>query len=502
MMALNRRSIPILKEKKHQKGFQFIASRNFPYGSEFIRLYQNEVFPLTVKFRPKTPEVLVMLQSDISGEWADYEFKKAGELEYSYDLQCSRPGAFHFKIKYSLNQGKTWCLDNVPHSSLMVDSVGVKNLRMYTFIPTVSGPIGHWVLELERIKRLGFNAVHLLPVTLLDNSESPYSAADLFNLDRSYANPKDTRPLLDQFEAFVEKAKTLGIKLCLDIVLNHIGVSSKISRCSPDWIASSSNEPDGFKRAGCWDHLKWIEWADLALIKYDHPNKVVRKEIWDYMSEYLLFWANYADYTGGLVRLDNLHSTHRDFLDFALEKLREEFPNLTVFAELFTDQQTTHKMVFFHGLNLLLATPWVSPYADGFRNTISNMHANPKIRYLVPVNSHDSGTPAQEYGSPEAVVPRYAACSLLGSGSTTVVRIEGDQITDLRICVHIRNGISKPVRIGTYPRCREKQIEPVKKNHFMCRLLISKELCKNGKIWKFLTQFFESKVEKISMGAV
>jgi hypothetical protein len=53
---------------------------------------------------------------------------------------------------------------------------------------------------------------------------------------------------------------------------------------------------------------------------------------------------------------------------------------------------------------------------------IAHLHEHPRIRYLLPVNSHDSGSPAQEYGSARAVVPRYAACALLGTGQSGLVQ--------------------------------------------------------------------------------
>jgi hypothetical protein len=36
----------------------------------------------------------------------------------------------------------------------------------------------------------------------------------------------------------------------------------------------------------------------------------------------------------------------------------------------------------------------------------------------MPITSHDSGSPAQEFGDAESTVPRYVACALLGTGST------------------------------------------------------------------------------------
>ena len=69
------------------------------------------------------------------------------------------------------------------------------------------------------------------------------------------------------------------------------------------------------------------------------------------------------------------------------------------------------------GINLLMATPWFSSYAANLRDFIGFVHREyNQIRYLFPINSHDSGSPAQEYGSAQATVPRYTVSLLLGTG--------------------------------------------------------------------------------------
>ena len=40
----------------------------------------------------------------------------------------------------------------------------------------------------------------------------------------------------------------------------------------------------------------------------------------------------------------------------------------------------------------------------------------------MPVTSHDSGTPAQEFGSTESTIPRYVAAALLGTGATGIMQ--------------------------------------------------------------------------------
>ncbi|MBF0359610.1 MAG: hypothetical protein HQK49_01270 [Oligoflexia bacterium] len=420
---LTRKEIPELKIKKIRKGARCIKERSFPVGNQaFFRVYKGDTLKLTVVAEEMINDLQVLLHTDISGQWEDISFSEGSEgkkSEFSIDIPLKNCGLYRFKVKYSFNFGSTWYWDNVPYTSFYVDPPSMKDIKMYTLIPSVSGTIKDWIQLLHHIKDMGFNAVHLLPVTELDASESPYSAQDLFNIDFSYKNANDSRDLHDQFEEFVEEAKKLEIKLCIDLVLNHIGITSRVARFCSDWIATDSNEKDTHKRAGCWDGLKWIKWEDLALIKYDHADKNIRHEVWYYMKKYAIFWGNYANYTGGMIRLDNLHSTNVPFFHYLMEAIRREYPDLIVFAELFTDPITTEKMVFENGLNLLLATPWFSGYAQQMRDFIKFIHNNySKIRYMFPINSHDSGSPTQEYGHVQATIPRYVVCALMGTGYT------------------------------------------------------------------------------------
>jgi hypothetical protein len=44
------------------------------------------------------------------------------------------------------------------------------------------------------------------------------------------------------------------------------------------------------------------------------------------------------------------------------------------------------------------------------------------VRFFMPITSHDSGSPAQEFASVEATVPRYVAAALLGTGATGITQ--------------------------------------------------------------------------------
>jgi hypothetical protein len=144
-------------------------------------------------------------------------------------------------------------------------------------------------------------------------------------------------------------------------------------------------------------------------------------EIRDYMTEYALFWAKYANDTGGFVRFDNLHSSDPDFVDTLTTSLHSAYPEVGILAEYFADESTLLRTGPQWGLNLNLATPWNCKFVPQLREYLNYIHrVSEHIRYFMPITSHDSGAPAQEFGTADSTVPRYVAAALLGTGATGI----------------------------------------------------------------------------------
>jgi hypothetical protein len=418
--------IPELISRNMRIGKEGLLRRSFSVvPDDFFRIYQNDVLHLEVEFRNKDARGQIYLYTNIDCpryEWRELKFihEKSGIYSLSYTVRLC--GSYKFKLKYSLDNGKTWYWDRVPFSHVIVDPETMRDIRMYTLIPSVSGTISDWTEHLPHIAGLGFNAVHLLPITSLDLSESPYAAHDLFSIDKAYRGTDDRSGFAD-FERFVNTAVKLGIRLCFDLALNHIGIGSRMVKMCPEWIVPDKSEKDGMKRAGCWHMNSWLKWGDLVKIYYDHPNPDLRSDIWDYMTKYSLFWSHFAQLTGGMIRLDNLHSSHEGFITHLLDELRDTYPNLIVMAELFTDSNTMLKKAAEWQINLFLANQWEHPYASNLRNYLRYIHSiGRKLRFYLPITTHDTGVPAQLFGKAEAAVPRYAALALMGTGQTGIVQ--------------------------------------------------------------------------------
>jgi len=285
---LVRREIPPLtchntriREEKHNHSWSTIPGA-------FFRIYKDEPLALEVTFQDASPSSRVMLYTNLLGsadEWGEIEFTNHLSGNFSLSVMPVKCGIFLFKIKYSQDNGKTWYWDGCPIAKVIVDPADARDIRMYTLLPNVSGHIGDWIIALDHIRNLGFNTVHLLPVTTMDFSESPYAAADLFSIDPALLNPSDLRGGLDQFEDFVRAARKKGVKLCVDLVLNHIGIASAVAGFCPEWFVADKNEEDGLLRAGCWHMNTWIKWEDLGVIQYDQPEPLMRQELWTYMKQ-------------------------------------------------------------------------------------------------------------------------------------------------------------------------------------------------------------------------
>jgi len=420
--------IPVIPERPRVHPIAGHIARSYPVGRQsFSRACQGET--LTLNITADNPlednvqaSLMTTLNSTDGNEWTKVPFVRFADARtLTCRIMTEHPGLHSFRAEFSVDRGATWVRDNVPDAWILIDPPQVDGVRVYTLIPTVSGTFADWKGDLQRIAGMGFNAIHLLPVTALDTSQSPYAARDLFDVDGSYLVHGLQQDGLSQLEGFIGEAKRLGIRLIFDLVLNHIGVNSTMAHRAPDWIVPDQSQPDGFRRARYWCNQGWRSWNDLILINYEHPSEAIRSEIWFYMIDYALFWAKYANDTGGFVRFDNLHSSDPGFVSSMTTALHNAYPQVGILAEYFTDESTLLRTGPEWGLNLNLATPWNCKFVPGLREYLNYIHrVSAHIRYFMPITSHDCGSPAQEFGTADATVPRYVAAALLGTGATGV----------------------------------------------------------------------------------
>ncbi|MBT3276048.1 MAG: hypothetical protein HN368_23070, partial [Spirochaetales bacterium] len=376
-------------------------------------------------FRPgsELPEEVVVDLSRRSDEWNGSISLASHDHTFAGSTTIDVSGLLRAKAKFRFPDGP-WIYDSSPYAYFLVDPAATMEVRSYTFYPGSNGTIREgWIPSIRRIAQLGYNTIHLLPVTKMGPSQSPYSAADLFQIDPAYSHAQNPEDRMDEFREFVAECIKHGVRICIDLVMNHVAVESVIANKHPDWLAEDPSEADGIKRSGWHDGHKWHKWEDLAFLNYKGFSERTRSGLWEYITKYALTWSSFAAETGGMIRLDNLHSSSPEFMRAVLQEIRRNFPDIVVFAELFTTEEKTVHLTFEYGLNLLLATTWEHKFVPQLRRYLEFIHSgNTSLRYLSPVTTHDSRTPTQEFGNVRSTIPRLVMATLMSPGPSGIVQ--------------------------------------------------------------------------------
>ncbi|MBI5165502.1 MAG: DUF3416 domain-containing protein [Magnetospirillum sp.] len=145
--------------------------------------------------------------------------------------------------------------------------------RLYNLFPLLAGPVAHWPAHLERIAAMGFDWVYVNPVHYPGFSGSLYAIKDPGRLHPLLAG-NDPRPGDEVLSAFAAAARGHGLKVMLDLVINHTARDALLVDEHPDWFA---RRPDGDllspSVADPADPTVITEWGDLAEIDYGPPDR-------------------------------------------------------------------------------------------------------------------------------------------------------------------------------------------------------------------------------------
>ncbi len=141
--------------------------------------------------------------------------------------------------------------------------------RIYNLFPLLIGSVDKWAEHLPRIAAMGFDWVFVNAFHLTGASRSLYSVADYYRLDPRFEDGSKTGPDA-QVAQFVEAASKHGLKVMMDLVINHTAIDSPLIAEHPDWyargadgrvISPSVNNPADSQRPFVWRDLAEIDYA-------------------------------------------------------------------------------------------------------------------------------------------------------------------------------------------------------------------------------------------------
>jgi len=160
---------------------------------------------------------------------------------------------------------------------------------IYNLFPPLIGSIPRWEEHLDRIAAMGFNWVFLNPIHPPGLSGSLYAIKDYFGINPLFypESGDDPEAALVQF---VKEAEKRGVKVMLDLVINHTAIDSPLVKEHPEWYAK--NKEGSIKNPGAidpGDPSKVTIWGDLAELAYwPVPDPEALLHFWDtVVSKYL-----------------------------------------------------------------------------------------------------------------------------------------------------------------------------------------------------------------------
>ena len=139
---------------------------------------------------------------------------------------------------------------------------------LYNLFPLLAGPFSRWDGHFARAAAMGFDWVFVNPIQQLGASRSLYSIADYHQINPTFLDATSTVAPDDQCRQMTGRGRAAGLKLMIDLVINHCAIDSPLTREHPEWFV---REHDGrIANASCQHGNERVVWHDLAQFDHNH----------------------------------------------------------------------------------------------------------------------------------------------------------------------------------------------------------------------------------------
>jgi len=279
--------------------------------------------------------------------------------------------------------------------------------RIYNLFPLLAGPLPAWTSHLERAQRLGFDWVFINSFLYAGYSGSLYSIKDYYTLDPRLVDPAAGTPMA-QLEQMIQVATRLGLKLMMDLVINHTAFDSVLVKAHPNWYKRGA---DGKPlHPGVKEGDRQVTWGDL--VEIDNAGSTDRENLWNY---WLNLTRHYASLGFNGFRCDAAYKVPIELWRFLIGGVKQSHPGTLFFAETlgcpFEDTLRLAQSSFDFLFNSAKWWDFVAPWCLEQHRRLA-----PLVRSVSFPESHDTDRLAAELnGDKEAVKLRYAFSALFSA---------------------------------------------------------------------------------------
>jgi len=212
--------------------------------------------------------------------------------------------------------------------ALFIRSFGTEPGRSATFAEAAE--------RLPALAAMGFDVVYLMPIHPIGRSHrkgpnnslvaGPDDPGVPYAIGNEHGGHDAVDPdlgTIDDFRAFVAKARDLGMEVALDLAINASPDHPWV-REHPEWF---HHRPDG--------SIKYAEnppkkYQDIYPINFTNPNW---RELWEEIKRIVLFWVEQGVKT---FRVDNPHTKPTVFWEWLIAEVQRTHPDAIFLSEAFT----------------------------------------------------------------------------------------------------------------------------------------------------------------------
>ncbi len=282
---------------------------------------------------------------------------------------------------------------------------------IYNLFPPLVGSIPHWEEHLERIAAMGFTWIFLNPIHTPGLSGSLYAVKDYFGINPLF-QPESGQDPEAALAHFLKEAERRGLKVMLDLVINHTAIDSPLVEEHPEWYAK--DEDGRIKHPGAIDPAdatKVTVWGDLAELAYwPPPDPEGLVHYWDgVVAKYLRL-----GFKG--FRADAAYKIPGEFWGRLIGEARKLSPRVQFFAETLGCRLEECAQLSSAGFDFLYNSSKWWDFQEEWCLTQYN-----RFRRLAPSvsfpESHDTARLAAESGgAPEVARQRYLFAAYFSTG--------------------------------------------------------------------------------------
>ena len=282
-------------------------------------------------------------------------------------------------------------------------------MKIYNLFPLLTGSFDQWTPHYDRAEAMGFDWIFVNPIQKPGHSGSLYSIAGYLQINPLLLKKGSRQAADTQAKAAIKAANKRGLKMMVDLVINHCAIDSPLVEKKPEWFM---REQDGsVSHPYCSEDGERVTWYDLA--RFDHQHSSDKEGLYQFfyrVVEYLIELG----FSG--FRCDAAYQLPVDLWRRLINEVRSKHSNIVFTAETLGCSPHETKETASAGFDYIFnSSKWWDFSDPWLLEQYQLLHdAVPSISFA---ESHDTERLfAETHGNLNAMKQRYLFSALFSAG--------------------------------------------------------------------------------------